>query len=159
MHMIITAVIAAATAASPTVDLDALEREVVQFAGYQIGETGGPIRAIDRRLRLVQCPEPTMLSWHGKRRSSVLVECPIPNGWRLFVPIRQGQGQIEKAQPMINAGERVTVEVAGDGFSVSRKGQALESGQAGEWIKVRLGDRKSEPVYVRVERPGKGVID
>lgn len=143
-------------AASPFADLDAVDREVAQFTGSQIGQPGGAIAAVDRRLRLNPCVSPLSLSWRTQQQQSVVVQCPDAGGWRLYVPVKREAPQA--ALPAINRGDSVTVAVSGDGFSVSQPGEALESGAVGSWIRVRVldGSRRfnSDSLQARVVRPG-----
>ncbi|WP_407696392.1 flagella basal body P-ring formation protein FlgA [Sphingomicrobium astaxanthinifaciens] len=148
----------APTNAAPHVDLASLEAEVIQFMGAGIGESGGPLSPIDRRLRLTSCPVPTEFSWYGRDRSSVLVRCPQPGSWRLFVPVSRTPASVESEAPAIERGDHISVSIDGKGYTLTRKGQALESGKVGDWIKVRFGDRNSEPVMAKVVRGGKAVI-
>lgn len=138
----------------PFVDLAALDREVAQFAGADPGEPGGPLRPIDRRLHLARCAAPLALGWNGARHDAVLVRCPAPGGWHLYVPV-QAQPAIQTIA--IARGEAVTVTVEGDGFAVSQPGEALEAGASGEWIRVRTraeAGGKGEPLRARIVRPG-----
>jgi flagella basal body P-ring formation protein FlgA len=50
-------------------------------------------------------------------------------------------------------GEGVTITVAGDGFSVSQPGEAMDAGAIGAWIRVRT-NAKADPVRARIVRPG-----
>ncbi|WP_338467680.1 flagella basal body P-ring formation protein FlgA [Novosphingobium sp. ZN18A2] len=129
-------------------DLSAIDAQVATFAG------GGTV-PVDRRLRLMPCKRPLALSWRGTRRETVVVQCPDPGGWRLFVPVAEGNaaGRRTPAAPAIQRGDAVTVRVSGAGFTVSQPGEALESGAVGAWIRVRPGVRK-QPVRARVARPG-----
>lgn len=127
-------------------DLSAIDAQVAAFAG-------GTAVPVDRRLRLTACAAPLALSWRGARRDTVLVQCPDPGGWRLFVPVVGGTAPGEAAEPVILRGDAVTVTVRGDGFSVSQPGEALEPGAQGAWIRVRAGARK-DAIRARVVRPG-----
>ena len=107
---------------------------------------------VDRRLRLRPCHAPLDLAWRTPRRESVVVACPDPGGWRLFVPVR---GAHAATAPLsVGRGEAVTIAVAGPGFSVSQPGEALEGGAAGDWIRVRGLGAKAQTVRARIVRPG-----
>lgn len=127
-------------------DLAAIDAQVAAFAG-------GTAVPVDRRLRLVACATPLALSWRGARRDTVLVQCPDPGGWRLFVPVAGGGAAGDAGEPVVLRGDAVIVTVRGEGFSVSQPAEALEPGVAGAWIRVRPGDRK-DAVRARVVRPG-----
>ena len=142
-----------AAAQEQHVDLAAIDREVAAFTGAPAGALGGAKQPVDRRLRLARCLSPLTLSWHGNRRNTVRVECPDVGGWRIFVAT-SGGGQAEHQQAeIVKRGERVTVTVRGRGFAVSRAGEAMENGAAGEWIRVRPVDG-SDPLRGRIVRPG-----
>ena len=54
-------------------------------------------------------------------------------------------------------GDAVSISVAGQGFSISRPGEALESGAVGDWIKVRpamAGNRRADIMRARITGPG-----
>ena len=138
---------------SPYADLGAIDRAVAGFAGAEIGQPGGAVLPIDRRLRLLACAQTPNLSWRDARHATVLVECPVPGGWHIFVPVRAvGSGPVAVAR-----GEEVTISVTGDGFSVSQSGEALDGGAVGEWIRVRAakeGSLRGDAIRARILRPG-----
>lgn len=139
-------------------DLDALDRQVAGFTGAQIGDVGGAVTPIDRRLRLQPCMSGVALSWRTPAQGSVIVQCGDPGGWRLFVPVRQAAPVAAPATEIaIRRGDAVSIAVTGDGFSVSQAGEALESGSVGNWIQVRptmAGRTRSDPLRARIVRPG-----
>lgn len=150
-----TAIAASSSAlAAPFADLAAIDREVAGFTGTAQGQPGGAALPVDRRLRLNPCTAPLALRWSGPRRETVIVSCPDPGGWRLFVPVLGGGG--EAAAPAISRGDAVTIAVTGAGFAVMQPGEALESGPVGGWIQVRLAQwqGKSKAMRARVVRPG-----
>ena len=136
-------------------DLPQIDREVAVFAGHEIGQQGGAVTLVDRRLRLARCHSPLALSWRLPRRDTIIVECPDPGSWHLFVPIRAGDNA-----PMAVAvarGEGVMIAVTGDGFTVSQSGEAMDAGALGDWIRVRAvrdGSPKGEPMRAKIVRPG-----
>jgi len=143
-------------AAAPFADLSAIDRQVAAFTGAAIGETGGAMQPVDRRLRLKPCAAPLALSWRTPQRETVQVQCPDAGGWRLFVPARGAPPEVA-ALPVVNRGDAVMIAVSGSGFTVSRPGEALESGPVGGWIRVRpvaTGVRPADPMRVQVIRPG-----
>ncbi len=149
--LLIAAVPAAAFAAS-FADLAAIDRDVASFTGAAIGQPGGAALPVDRRLRLAPCSVPLILDWHTPRHETVRVQCPDAGGWRLFVPLRQSD--VANAAPAITRGEAVTIEIAGDGFSVALPGEALDPGAIGAWIRVRTIGAKAQPMRAQIIRPG-----
>lgn len=152
---------AGASAGNALADLDALDRDVAAFTGAQIGAPGGAVRPLDRRLRLRACLSPVALEWRTPRRDTVVLRCPDPGGWRLFVPVMATQAASPAtsapAAIAINRGDAVSLSVSGQGFAVSRPAEALEAGGVGDWIRVRpVTERRmaEEPVRARVIRPG-----
>lgn len=150
---IVLAILAAAS--TGYADLAAIDREVAGFTGAEIGQSGGAMTPVDRRLRLAPCASPLALSWRTQNHESVIVQCGDPGSWRLFVPIKrdlQGPG----GAPAINRGDGISIAVNGDGFSVAQPGEAMESGVVGSWIRVRPINAKpnAEPMRAQVVRPG-----
>lgn len=129
-----------------------IDNAVAAFTGQPIGVPGGAALPVDRRLRLSPCRAPLALSWRGDRRDSVLVQCPDAGGWRLFVAVA-GPAAGAQAANAVTRGEPVTITVTGDGFSVSQTGEAMDSGPAGGWIRVRTSAR-ANPLQARIVRPG-----
>lgn len=141
-------------------DPAAIDRAVADFTGAAPGTPGGARLTADPRLRLAPCAAPLTVGWHGTTRSSVRVECPGPDPWRIFVAVDGAGGQTAAsapAAPAIKRGDALTIMVRGRGFSVQQSGEAMESGMVGEWIFVRTA-RKAEPLRARIERPGLAVI-
>ena len=146
----------AAAAATPFADLAAIDRAVADFTGAAPGQPGGAMQAVDRRLRLADCPAPLALAWNGTRRDAVVVRCPEGAAWHIYVPVR---GAASGVSPVIAVarGEGVTIAIEGEGFAVSQPGEALEPGAVGDWIRVRTlkdGSPKGEPMRAKVQRPG-----
>jgi flagella basal body P-ring formation protein FlgA len=144
-----------AHAAGAFADLIEIDREVADFTGKSIGQTGGAMMPVDRRLRLNACMTPLALSWRTNQHDAVLVQCPDPGSWRIFVPVRAAAN----APAAIVRGESVKIAVVGDGFSVSQTGEALEGGAVGDWIRVRTlrsgsNNSQAEAVRARIVRPG-----
>ncbi|WP_206238376.1 flagella basal body P-ring formation protein FlgA [Novosphingobium terrae] len=142
-------------------DPAAIDREVAAFTGVPIGGTGGATLPVDRRLRLAACRSPLSVSWRASRHDSLVVECPDPGSWHLFVPVRAAPAAAVSSTPAIMRGEAVTIAVAGDGFAVTQPGEAMEAGAVGEWIRVRsvhAGNRQpgqtSDAIRARIVRPG-----
>lgn len=163
MHAKFAAVAAAAICLVPATalaagfaDPAAIDQAVAQFTGADIGAQGGARAPVDRRLRLTRCAEPFALEWYGASRDTVLVRCPEAGGWRIFVPLTPGASQAGGAASgpdVVTRGEVVTIAIRGGGFTLTRKGETMEAGAVGEWIRVRATDKR-EPLRAQVLRPG-----
>lgn len=140
-------------AQAPFADLAAIDHQVAMFTGRDIGQAGGAILPVDRRLRLNVCRSALGLSWRGNRHDAVVVECPDPGGWHLFVPVRPA----EAGAVAVARGEAVSIAVVGNGFAVSQPGEAMEGGAVGDWIRVRgvrNGQAQGEAMRARIIAPG-----
>lgn len=173
---LVAALLAALTLSRPALaqqtgsfeNLDRLDSLVAMTVGAQLGEPGGPIAPIDRRLRLAPCPQIPKVE--GPVFSAAIVSCPT-TGWRIRVPLAAGGNNVSAAPavaggsairafsavapaiPVIKKGDPVQL-VAGDAtFAVSRLMVAEENGAVGALIRVRE-DARSTPVSARVEGPG-----
>lgn len=155
---ILTLVLAPVPACAQSItDLASLDRAVADFTGAMIGQPGGAAQPVDRRLHLAACRSAPMLSWYGTRRDSVLVQCPDPGSWRVFVPL--SAARVTPAEIAVQRGEAVTVSVQGEGFSVAQSGEALDAGSVGTWIRVRTQGQAAQAVRARIIRPGQVTID
>ncbi len=132
-------------------DLDAVEYQVAAFLGVSPAAAGSAFMPVDRRLRLSACPAPLAISWYGTRQQSVLVQCPQPGGWKIYVRT-MGNSMAPVAMPVIKRGDAVTVTLRGPGFSISQSAEALEQGAVGEWVRIRVG--KDSEMRAEVLRPG-----
>ena len=147
--------LAAPVSAAGFANPDEIDRAVAEFTGVPTGSQGGARLPVDRRLKLSQCSAPLALEWYGRTRDTVLVRCPVSGGWRIFVPVEAGP-PAARAEKVVARGEVVTMAVRGNGFTLSRQGEALDSGAVGEWIRVRpAGAARQETVRVRVLQPGR----
>lgn len=135
------------------VNPEEIDLAVTEFTGASIGTEGGARLPVDRRLRLARCAAPLALEWYGRSHETVLVRCPVAGGWRLFVPIESGA--VARQEPVVARGESVAIVVRGNGFALTRQGEALEGGAVGQWIRVRPAGARAEPVRVRILEPGK----
>lgn len=164
MNPALAAALIAGAALAPAggiADLSALDARVARFTGMPVGQPGGALMPLDRRLRLRACAGEPALAWHGAGRRTVLVQCPDPGGWRLFVPIAgNGVGGADLPEaPVINRGDAVTIAVSGAGFAVSQPGEAMEAGAPGAWIRVRPAGQAApgqppSAMRAQVVRPG-----
>ena len=126
-------------------NLDAVERAVVIAAGADIGAPGGPVTAIDRRLKLAACPQVTA---DPPYQNAITVRCPAI-GWRLRVPLTRGAepadapvrqagyARPEPAEPVIRRGDPVDLEAGSGSFVVSTQAVAQEDGAPGARIRVK----------------------
>lgn len=149
--------------------LDKLDSLVAITVGANIGEPGGPVAPIDRRLRLKPCGQTPKVE--GPVFSAAIVSC-ADAGWRIRVPLNltpvQGSAPVASAMPraaiapapvqsaekVIKKGDPVELIAGSEIFSVSRLMVADEDGAVGDMIRVRQ-DPKSPPVSARVEKAGR----
>ncbi|MBS7671307.1 flagella basal body P-ring formation protein FlgA [Croceicoccus gelatinilyticus] len=140
-------------------DLDDLDRKIAAFTGAQIGEPGGPVQTVDKRLRLKDCASEPELSWRDENEQTLVVRCPQAGGWRLYVPVRANDapGSAGVAPTAVHRGDAVSIAISGQGFSISRPGEAMEDGAVGDWIKVRpatTGRQRADIMRARITKPG-----
>lgn len=136
-------------------DLDRLDAIVAATVGARIGEPGGAIAPVDKRLRLAACPQqPTV---EGPVFGAAIVRCDRL-GWRIRVPLSgaAAPGQMRAQQQrdiLVRKGDPVQLVAGNASFTVSRVMIAEEDGAVGDMIRVRE-DSKSAPVTGRVEPSG-----
>lgn len=158
--LLLLAAALSASSSAPFADLDAIDRQVAAFTGAEVGQAGGALTPVDRRLRLQACRSGVALSWRTPAQDAVVVQCGDAGGWRIFVPVRSagGAGPAGQGGPIaVTRGDAVSIAVQGDGFTVSQPGEAMESGPVGGWIKVRpvTGNIvRGDVMRARIERPG-----
>lgn len=145
-------------------NLDRIDTLVAMTVGANIGEPGGPIAPVDRRLRLAACP--TTPGVEGPVFGAAMVKCDAL-GWRIRVPLAAGAsagatGPVSRYAPAARAapkqaavrrGDPVQLTAGNAAFSVTRIMVADEDGAIGETIRVRE-DRKSPPVLAQVVETG-----
>jgi flagella basal body P-ring formation protein FlgA len=124
-------------------DITKLESRVVAALDADIGQPGGPVAHIDRRLKLAACPAPVTID--PPALGALPLRCE-PLGWRLRVPLVRVQqasapASLAPAQPqtppIIKRGDPVQLVSGADGFSVSMVGTAQEDGRAGGRLRVK----------------------
>lgn len=155
----ITAVLLACSIASPalaqtTQDLAALERRLVIALGADIGQPGGPIAPLDRRMKLATCPSPVTID--PPALGAAVLRC-AEIGWRVRVPLVRSvhaPASIESARPVIRRGDPVELAASRRGFTVSTQVIAEQDGAPGQRIRVRAEGR-SAPMMVEVVDFGK----
>jgi flagella basal body P-ring formation protein FlgA len=146
-------------------NLDRLDSIVAMSVGANIGEPGGAVAPVDRRLKLAACPQVPQMS--GMMFGAAMVECK-PLGWRIRVPLHPGGQQQPMAsvqptaygrpapvqkQTVVKKGDPVQLIAGGSAFMVTRMMIADEDGAPGDMIRVRE-DKKSDPVLARVQETG-----
>ncbi len=156
-----SALIAALLAASgPVQDLAALDLRIADYTGAAIGEDGGAAQPLDRRLKLRPCGARVDIAWRSEQRDTLVLQCPDAGGWRLYMPVRPlpvAAAAQTAPQIAVQRGDAVTISIAGQGFSISRPGEAMESGAVGDWIQVRPaipGNRRADILRARITGPG-----
>ena len=141
-------------------NLDRIDSLVAMTVGANMGEPGGPLAPVDRRLRLAACP--TTPSVEGPIFGAAMVKCDAL-GWRIRVPLVAGaaaapSGPVGRYAPaarpvakesVVKRGDPVQLMAGNASFSVSRMMIADEDGAIGETIRVRE-DKKSSPVLAQI---------
>ncbi|RVT94640.1 flagella basal body P-ring formation protein FlgA [Sphingomonas crocodyli] len=131
-------------------NLDELEQIVVTTLGADVGQPGGPLAPIDRRMRLTACP--TGIQIDPPANNAVTVRCTTA-GWRLRVPLKaggymaqQGGGQMmspmAQRAPDIRKGDPVQLVAQGDAFSISVDAVAMEDANIGGRVRVQTGNNR-----------------
>ncbi|UAK26052.1 flagella basal body P-ring formation protein FlgA [Sphingomonas nostoxanthinifaciens] len=165
MKMILSLAALAATpaAAEPFQNIPALEARLIGALGAGIGETGGPMAQIDRRLKLAPCP--TTVQIDPPVMGAIALRCPAAN-WRIRVPLTRLGGAATpataggamlvpvKQEMVIRRGDPIDLVAESDGFSVSVAGIAQEDGAAGNRIRVKA-DGKNAPIFAEVIEAGR----
>lgn len=150
-------------------NLDRLDSLVAMTVGAAIGQPGGPVAPVDRRLRLAACPDLPEVT--GPAFGAAIVQCKAI-GWRIRVPLQPGAGEasmgmaaarpaaysraaapVVRKEVIIKRGDPVQLVAGGAAFTVSRQMIADEDGAAGDLIRVR-NDSKSDPVLAQVMENG-----
>jgi len=139
-------------------NLDALERRLVIALGADIGQPGGPVAPIDRRMKLAACPGAAEVE--APYAGAAVLRC-AEIGWRIRVPVLPG-GMIraaaaparqiarqEKADPVIRRGDPVEIRAEYAGFTVTKQMIADQDGAPGDRIRVRTEPR-ARPIVVEV---------
>jgi len=150
-----------AAAAPAAIDLTLLDRAAEIFAGARLGEPGGPIAPIDRRLRLGGCGSSPEFSWHSDTRDAIVIRCPDAKGWRIFVAVKSAPVTAAtapaKAEPVIRRGDPITLVAGSDGFSVSADGTAMTDAAPGARLQVKVDGAKA-PVQAIAVEAGKATL-
>lgn len=151
-------------------DTAALDVAVAAFTGRAIGEEGGARTAVDRRLKLAQCPLPE-LDWRGAGQDAVVVRCDAPR-WRIFVPVRLAPSSPRapvvaaaspapaapaRMEPVIRRGDPVAIEAGSAGFSITRDGIAQGDAVAGARFLVKV-DPAKPPIHAIAVASGRATL-
>lgn len=87
-------------------NLDRIDSLVAMTVGANLGEPGGPVAPVDRRLKLAACP--TTPSVDGPMFGAAIVKCDAL-GWRIRVPLVAGSSAAASgAVPRTAAANRFT---------------------------------------------------
>lgn len=141
----------AQSALPPAQDLDQLQRMVVAALGADVGQPGGPMAPIDRRMRLAACP--TGIQLDPPSAAAITVRCTTA-GWRLRVPLMRANGAIAGAAGQnggpaglgaadIRKGDPVQLIAQGASYSISVDATAMEDGRIGNRIRVSSASKGS----------------
>lgn len=134
-------------------DLQSLDVRVAKFAA-SMGATAVPI---DRRIRLMKCPQPAAIE--PDTPGSLAVRCP-DLGWRMRVSLnRPASARISQANApiLIKRGDNVRVTISSATFAIDYTATATENGREGEMIGLRFGD-KDTVIEGQVSGPGQAVV-
>ncbi len=161
--LLATTPLAAQSAMPPAQDLDLLEQMVLGTLQAGIGQPGGPMAPIDRRMRLAACP--TGIQIDPPTAGAVTVRCTTA-GWRLRVPLTRAYDSLAatasamgSSSPSIpNAevrkGDPVQLTAQGSSFSISVEAMAMEDGRVGNRIRVASA-AKGRPMFAEVVDVGR----
>ena len=150
----------AATDAAGFEDLAKLEGRVIGALDVDIGQPGGPVTHLDRRLKLQPCPQTVTID--PPALGAVALRCESL-GWRIRVPLVKSANPQAVANatavgnnttpaaiyqpvqpatpPLIKRGDPIQL-IAGDGgFTVTTAAIAQEDGRLGGRIRVKPADR------------------
>lgn len=149
-HLALIALCLSAPALAQAVqDIAALENRLVTALDAKVGEPGGPLAPIDRRLKLAPCPAPVAID--PPALGAVALRCP-QLGWRIRVPLLRATATAMvdvKAAPLVRRGDPVEIIAQSESFSVSAQAIAQEDGAAGQRIRVKT-DPKAPIIFAEV---------
>lgn len=144
--------VGAQTALPPAQNLDTLERMVVAALGADIGQVGGPLAPLDRRMRLADCGSGVQID--PPSIGAVTVRCPA-TGWRLRVPLARSVTSFSPrpgtpapqtiAMPAsaVRRGDPVKLLAVGDRYSISIDATAMEDADIGGRVRVSTAAKGS----------------
>ena len=160
------ACLSAPCAAQGFEDLEQLDVRLAAELGAGIGEPGGAMRPIDRRLKLAACPGAAEIA--PPALGAATIRC-APLGWRIRVPVVRTAAApppaaatpaapAAAAAPLVRKGDRIELTVEGTAFTVSTLATAEQDGAAGQRIRVRA-DRAAAPVTATVTADGGALLE
>ena len=137
-------------------DLTLLDRAAEIFAGARLGEPGGPIAPIDKRLRLASCASSPEFTWRSDAHDAIVIRCPENNGWRIFVSVKAQPMAAQavaavKAEPVIRRGDPVSIEAGQGSFSVSSDGIAMNDAAPGARVQIKVDGAKGPVQAIAVD--------
>ena len=134
----------------PAQDLNELEQIVVTALGADVGQPGGPMAPIDRRMRLSACPVGIQVD--PPAAGAVTVRCTT-SGWRLRIPLMRAAPAVANAGPGgaassfaaadIRKGDPVQLVARGQSYSISIDAVAMEDARIGSRIRVSTNSKGS----------------
>lgn len=143
----------AQSALPPAQNLDIVERMVVAAIGADVGQPGGPMAPIDRRIRLAACISGVQID--PPTAGAVTVRCPSA-GWRLRVPLMRasqnggsgfaasaGQSATASANSAVRKGDPVQLVAQGQSYSISVDAMAMEDADIGGRVRVATTSKGS----------------
>jgi len=145
-------------------DLTKLEGRVVGALDADVGQLGGPVTHLDRRLKLQPCPTPATID--PPALGAVAVRCEAI-GWRIRVPLMRAATPSPvpvayaaapaqpQTPPVIKRGDPVQLVAESGGFSVSTEAVAQEDGRIGGRIRVKTDPVKGAVVVGEVIDTGR----
>jgi flagella basal body P-ring formation protein FlgA len=141
-------------------NLEMLDSRISAALGAGIGEPGGALSPVDRRLHLAACPQPVEIA--EPAMGAVTVRCQ-PLGWRIRIPlVSNGQRSATamatpaaaRAAPTIRRGDQIQLVAISNGFTVSTLAVADQDGAPGDRIRVRT-EHRSAPVIGQILEDGR----
>jgi flagella basal body P-ring formation protein FlgA len=133
----------------PAMNIDELEKIVISTLGADIGQPGGPLAPIDRRMRLAACPAGVQID--PPAMNAITVRCNAA-GWRIRVPLTReglpvtGSGNRVAAQngnADVRRGDPVQLIAQGPSFQISIDATAMEDANIGSRVRVSTGSKGS----------------
>lgn len=158
--LLLSPAVRAQNALPPAQDIGELEQLIVTRLGADIGQPGGPMVPIDRRMRLAACP--TGIEIDPQAIGAITVRCTTA-GWRLRVPLTRpttvtaassSSGLAQPAKADVRRGDPVELVAQGKAFRVSIDGTAMEDAYIGSRVRVSTGTR-GQTLFAEVVDVGK----
>ncbi len=130
----------------PAQNLEVLENMVVATLGADVGQPGGPMAPIDRRMSLAACISGVQID--PPTTGAVTVRCPSA-GWRLRVPLMRanmtasagfasstGPSPAASSSSAVRKGDPVQLVAQGRSYSISVDATAMEDADIGGRVRV-----------------------